>query len=61
MAARAAAKEGKDGIAFSRDADISEYIDSLPYSLTEAQSRCVREIEEDLESEKAMNRLVRCV
>lgn len=58
MAARAAAKEGKDGIAFSRDADISEYIDSLPYSLTEAQSRCVREIEEDLESEKAMNRLV---
>ncbi len=58
MAARAAAKDGKDGIAFSREANISEYIDSLPYSLTEAQRRCVREIEEDLESEKAMNRLV---
>jgi ATP-dependent DNA helicase RecG len=44
------------GIALT--ADEREYIDSLPYELTEAQKRCVREISADLESQKVMNRLV---
>ncbi len=44
------------GIALTGDE--REYIDSLPYELTEAQKRCVREISADLESERAMNRLI---
>ncbi len=49
---------GDNGIAFSGEADISTYTESLPYSLTRAQQRCIREIEADLESGRAMNRLV---
>lgn len=58
LAARQNVKNGENGIAFNRDADISPYINSLPYPLTNAQARCVREIEEDLQSGKMMNRLV---
>lgn len=46
------------GIAFSKDAKTDAYINSLPYPLTGAQARCVREIEKDLESGRMMNRLV---
>ena len=46
------------GIAFSKDACTEEYMEKLPYPLTGAQQRCIREIEADLESGKAMNRLV---
>lgn len=58
FAARANVKNGKKGIAFCREADISPYISSLPYELTAAQRRCISEIEEDLICGKAMNRLV---
>ena len=58
FAARQNIKKGGNGIAFSKDADVSEYIKTLPYPLTGAQARCVKEIEADLESSKVMNRLV---
>ncbi len=58
IAAGRKAKEGEDGIAFSEDVNIDEYIKTLPYPLTEAQQRCVGEIEADMESRKVMNRLV---
>jgi len=46
------------GIAFEKDDIEKEYIAGLPYELTKAQKRCVKQIKEDLESDKAMNRLV---
>ncbi len=58
FAARQNIKNGENGIAFRKDADVTPYIDSLPYPLTGAQERCVRQIIEDLESHKVMNRLV---
>jgi len=58
FAARQNIKNGENGIAFSKDADATQYIDSLPYPLTGAQKRCVGQIMEDLESRKVMNRLV---
>lgn len=59
LAARQNATEGRKGLVFhSKDADAKAYIDSLGYQLTGAQQRVVAEITEDLESGKAMNRLV---
>ncbi len=46
------------GIAFSKEKSADEFVASLPYSLTGAQSRVIGEIMNDLESTKAMNRLV---
>lgn len=56
--ARQNVTDGRNGIAFSPEADTRRYIESLPYPLTGAQQRCVEEIERDLESSTAMNRLV---
>ncbi|MCQ2546527.1 MAG: ATP-dependent DNA helicase RecG [Clostridia bacterium] len=47
-----------EGARFDNPGAEQEYIDSLPYSLTGAQERCVREIAADLESGRRMNRLV---
>ena len=47
-----------DGIQFSKEAKMSEVINSLPYKLTNAQSRVLEEIDKDMEDEKAMNRLL---
>lgn len=58
FAAGAKKSGGKNGIAFSKKISVKEYIDSLPYSLTGAQMRCVEEINADLESNNVMNRLV---
>lgn len=58
FAVRENIKNGKNGIAFSKDASIEPYVDSLPYPLTGAQKRCVEEIMNDLEHNKVMNRLV---
>lgn len=58
FAARQNIKDGKNGIEFSKSADMNEYISTLPYPLTNAQKRCVEEINADLESKKMMNRLV---
>ena len=38
--------------------EIGNYISSLPFQLTDAQKRCIKEILEDLEKETPMNRLL---
>ena len=58
LAARQNIQDGKNGIAFSTDVDIKDYTESLPYRLTGAQARCIKQINDDLESTKVMNRLV---
>lgn len=47
-----------DGIAFSRDGTETEYQKYLPYELTGAQKRVVKEIAADMESHQQMNRLI---
>ncbi len=51
-------KEKIKGIAFSRKHKISEMIEQFPFTLTNAQSRVLNEIEKDMESPKMMNRLL---
>ena len=46
------------GIAFSKDAKMSDVINSLPFKLTKAQLRVLEEIDNDMESNKNMNRLL---
>ena len=58
FAVRQNIKEGKNGIGFSKAVDVTPYIDRMPYSLTNAQKRCVEDILRDLESTKMMNRLI---
>lgn len=48
----------KKGIKFSSEAKMSEVIDSLPFKLTNAQSRVLEEIDKDMESPNTMNRLL---
>lgn len=40
------------------DSYVKELLGSLPFSLTEAQKRCVREIRRDMASDRQMNRLL---
>lgn len=58
LAARYMASEGKQGLAFQKNAAEEHYIKTLGYELTKAQRRVVGEIKADLESGKVMNRLV---
>ncbi len=46
------------GINFNKDINIDNFINKLPYPLTNAQKRVISEINNDMESEKVMNRLV---
>jgi len=46
------------GIRFSKDAKMSEIINKLPFKLTKAQLKVLEEIDNDMESEKPMNRLL---
>lgn len=48
----------KPGIEFSKDAKMSDVINSLPFKLTKAQLRVLEEIDKDMESSKPMNRLL---
>lgn len=47
-----------DGIVFDRNVKMSDVINSLPFSLTKAQSRVLEEIDDDMETNKPMNRLL---
>lgn len=47
-----------NGIAFSKDIKMSEIIEKLPFQLTNAQTKVLKEIEKDMEAEKSMNRLL---
>ncbi|MDF2883379.1 MAG: ATP-dependent helicase RecG [Clostridiaceae bacterium] len=51
-------QNNKSGNIYSITKDLVRFKESLPYSLTNAQSRCVREILLDQKSTKIMNRLV---
>lgn len=51
-------KKNDKGIQFSKDIKISTVINALPFKLTKAQLRVLEEIDTDMESNKAMNRLL---
>ena len=46
------------GIQFSKDAKMSDIINELPFKLTKAQLRVLEEIDNNMESDKPMNRLL---
>lgn len=46
------------GISFSKDAHMSDVINSLPFNLTKAQLRVLEEIDKNMEQDKSMNRLL---
>ena len=48
----------KNGIQFSKEAKMSDVINSLPFKLTKAQLRVIEEIDQDMEDSKNMNRLL---
>ena len=50
--------EINEGNSFSKDVKMSEIINSIPFKLTKAQLRVLEEIDKDMESTKAMNRLL---
>ena len=47
-----------NGISFNKDGGVEDIINSLPYKLTNAQNKVLDEIILDMNSDKAMNRLV---
>ena len=51
-------KNNEAGIRFNEDIKMSDIINDLPFKLTKAQLRVLEEIDKDMESEKAMNRLL---
>ena len=46
------------GIQFNSEVHMSDVINTLPFNLTKAQLRVLQEIDENMESEKSMNRLL---
>jgi len=50
-------KEEK-GIKFSKDIKMSDVINDLPFKLTKAQLRVLEDIDNDMENDKSMNRLL---
>ena len=48
----------EDGIAFNKNVKLQDVINDLPFKLTKAQLRVLEEIENNMETNKTMNRLV---
>lgn len=48
----------QQGIKFDKRPEINDFIQKLPFAMTNAQKRVWKQIEEDMASEKVMNRLV---
>ena len=48
----------KKGITFDKNVKMSDVINTLPFNLTKAQLKVLQEIDENMESEKSMNRLL---
>lgn len=55
---RSRSKELYKGIRFPKVKQVYEFINNLPFKLTNAQMRVFEEIEEDMEKDQQMNRLV---
>ncbi len=51
-------REDNTGISFPKIKEVDDFIKKLPFTLTKAQYRVFKEIEEDMENEEQMNRLV---
>lgn len=51
-------KNDRNGISFNKDVKMSDVINSLPFNLTKAQLKVLEEIDENMESENSMNRLL---
>ena len=51
-------KSNNKGIKFVKSEDLNRFIEKLPFKLTKAQFRVLKEIEKDMESGEQMNRLV---
>ena len=51
-------KNQEEGITFDKNVKMSDVINDLPFKLTKAQTRVLEEIDHDMESSKAMNRLL---
>lgn len=51
-------KKEQKGIKYNKDIKMSEVINDLPFKLTKAQLKVLEEIDNDMESEKSMNRLL---
>ena len=49
---------GQEGIAYSKEVKMSDVINILPFKLTKAQLKVLEEIDNDMESNKPMNRLL---
>ncbi len=58
MASKMREDDYEKGTRFEDDGCENAFIEALPYSLTNAQRRCVKEIMADLTSERPMNRLI---
>ena len=50
--------EKNKGITFNKNVKMSDIINTLPFKLTKAQLKVLEEIDEDMESDKPMNRLL---
>lgn len=50
--------EDNEGIIFPKDIDVQEFIQNLPFNLTNAQKKVVEEIKTDMGKSKQMNRLI---
>ena len=51
-------KTDENGIKFNKDVKMSDVIDTLPFKLTNAQIKVLQEINQDMETNKPMNRLL---
>ena len=51
-------EQNTNGIQFDKNAKMSDVINELPFKLTKAQLRVLEEIDNDMESNKSMNRLL---
>lgn len=51
-------KTGGSGIAFSAGVKTETFVSALPFDLTKAQKRVIKEVENDMEKTLAMNRLI---
>lgn len=55
---RQGAAEMQKGVRLDKTVDVRPFLSAFPFQLTKGQARCWKEIEEDLEADRGMNRLI---